>query len=670
LDPRYKEQFGDIPGTYKATQMPEGSYVSPVSAVAGGTATLQSGTRVSYSGDVAPYGSTAVVPFTKSPQYVSAAPGKAPEGYTKVEGVIYTPPSQAQPTASAARLNFIPPSAGPTMTAVNENYKRTDIGTRTDIIAPLPTSRLPTSRPADVFGANTNLVNQPIIQSSGVFQPSSIASGILLKAGYRYGGLFENEAGTIPGMLTEIGANLVGDIYAGTKFGMEVFGGGAAAQKAVETTKGFRVLPTLGGYKEIILAPLTYAKEHPEQGIAALEMAAFPLVGGGAFLKAAGIGSGLIYGLDVLTGRQKEAPADVAAAIFSTPATMQIGGLIGKSLSVNPIDTSPLGSFRSVSASAATGGVGGVLFSGTQDVQKGLPFHTSKAAAYGLVGTAFGAGMGMISVGQVRGEFPKLGLGRIEYKQTYPTEEEHAYAGVYYERQGQATPLFGLNDLKPSIGTPTLKTSGLMEYPTPMSPFETKIIVPSAEKYFRRIATPIEGEQGVLTAKIREFAGERGEMLAYLTGKPTDAAIRFKTGLEGMDYLYKQEYPNAIRMSLKEAIGSSELLASKEGAPQAIIDIIKSEKASVAVYGSMSQKTFMGPEMWRSPVDIDIYTSKDAPALAEKFVKALSPIFGKGNIRVSIESPSLVEIKSKGSFIHAFDIHPIGGSGSGELNPV
>jgi len=500
----------------------------------------------------------------------------------------------------------------------------------------------------------------------------SIPEGIMKTLGYGKGGIWEKQRGTFPGFVTEVGANLVGDIYGGTQFTMNVFGGGATATKAVEVTKGFRQLPTFEGYKETIFAPLTYASQHPEQGIVAIEMAAIPFIGDtGAFLKAAGLSSGVMYGLDVLGGRQKEAPADVAAVIFSTPATMQIGGLIGRGLGANPMDTSALGSWKSVTATAATGGVGGVLFAGTQDVQKGLPFDVQKAEVYGLVGTAFGAALGAVSVGQTRGEFPTARLFRAPYEKVIPggageepAVKQGAYVGISIEQGGKPRLIAGLMDLKPSVGVPSIEPEGLLisnvniqpsliEHKGGFNPTQAEIYKSWGEEqinYFKTIAPePVKDLFNLGAEQFTSESREQADAFAKYIKQSSTFSLKERVGWG--DWAGQQKgYTPEFKMTLDEALATSDRFANPD-VRQAVIDVLKEDNALLR--GGVVEKMVLGKEKLTPLHDIDPIVANPT-ATANKIISRVGTI---PDVEAKLSGTSLVEIKMGEEFVHLVDIH-------------
>ena len=101
---------------------------------------------------------------------------------------------------------------------------------------------------------------------------------------------------------------------------------------------------------------------------------------------------------------------------------------------------------------------------------------------------------------------------------------------------------------------------------------------------------------------------------------------------------------------------------SREGVGEVFKTSIAHKDKVEKIYGSYTMKSQLEPSLrqWRKLGDIDIQTKMSQPeteAFTRRLVTALEKTEGKGNVRVSAESPTLIETRANGKWRHAVDIH-------------
>jgi hypothetical protein len=196
-------------------------------------------------------------------------------------------------------------------------------------------------------------------------------------------------------------------------------------------------------------------------------------------------------------------------------------------------------------------------------------------------------------------------------------EEKTAWVGISAEKFGRAQPLLGISKEGLVAGTPKvtyLKTGGYL----PKTATDTMVFLKNIER------TIPETQKGIAPLAVD---------IMRSTEKTSSAFIA-------------KEFIRETRTLSKGGI--SEAIASTKGA--------KGE-----IYGSFSQRPQMPPRLQRVPGDIDIYLKTSAEK-AETFTTSLvGKLAKKGEIvRVSPTSPTLIEAKVGGKWVHAVDIHAEG----------
>ena len=100
-----------------------------------------------------------------------------------------------------------------------------------------------------------------------------------------------------------------------------------------------------------------------------------------------------------------------------------------------------------------------------------------------------------------------------------------------------------------------------------------------------------------------------------------------------------------------------------ESVTQVLKEVVETGPKNIKeIYGSGTIKANLKPELqgWRQPNDMDIQTTmgqEGTEAFANRVVSRLEKTLGKENVRISKESPTLVEVKVDGEWHHAVDIH-------------
>lgn len=322
--------------------------------------------------------------------------------------------------------------------------------------------------------------------------------------------------------------------------------------------------------------------------------------------------------------------------------------------------------YKSIFASGMGGYYAGALSSFSEDALKGKDIDMEKAKAYAYTGALIGAGFQTLSLGYQAIGSPKIWGGKVNWETVYPEAQKHYYAGIYYQRGASAQPLVGLyrNIGTPSIilGKPNIQIHGVTAFPLAETPFQTSILKPAYYTYSEYLGSLTPSELNFVREQIFKFAGSsKGTyVVEYLMPKEGGLGVvstRFKEGMNILDFSYFSKDPTKTALSLKETIELSELF-KKRGVADKIIEILERDKSGLILGGSASTKMVMGEEFLRVPKDLDLTVISGSPEdLAKTLVKELEPYYGKGNIQISKDKTSLVEIKYKGQFVHGFDIH-------------
>jgi len=340
---------------------------------------------------------------------------------------------------------------------------------------------------------------------------------------------------------------------------------------------------------------------------------------------------------------------------------------------------------KRIGSSMLAGGVAGASYSTYKNVLDQKPVDIPTAQKYALVGAAVGGAFEAYAFGAQKGILPTIGVGRIDYKEIDLTKKTlggqyatktHSYVGAYYQRGQFAQPIIGAQDMRPVIGTPNLYTSStsLFSYPTPITPFETRILTKAQEQYFKSFDKLTPTQQAYLSKEVDTFLQQGGKDVKGFKEYLKDYSAvktRYTEGQKLLRETYNKPNPQETQLSLKDVLKKSELLG-KEGAPEKLYDLLQKYKLGVGIGGSVEQKMYLGGSMSRNPADIDLYSFKQAPSdIIKDFYKQLKPIYGS-NIKIDETTAGRILINQGGTWRHGIEIHPYYGSGtpSGGSNTI
>jgi len=369
---------------------------------------------------------------------------------------------------------------------------------------------------------------------------------------------------------------------------------------------------------------------------------------------------------------------DFGAGAVSTVAFLGVSGTLKPLVNLQPGLAGEFG--KRVIVGGLSGGAAGYTYSASQDIFYDKAVDTNKATTYAAYGVLTGAVIETVAFGMDKGYVPHLSTvdktwATKTYNEGIITTQEYSYRGVGVEWFHKGKPLVGVEGgggWKFTLGQPNVYREGVTAYPMAFTPTETAIFEPAYGKYYNYLSTAPAGEKALIVEDLMNYAAsqpksEQQMIVDYF--KPEKgglgvASTRYGSGKELMFYTYSNQAPHRLEMSLQSVISESPLF-QKEGAPEAVMNILKREKP--IVYGSSAQKAQEGGAYYtRATMDIDLISPKPE-GLASTIVSELKPIYGS-SIRISPETPSLVEVNVGGNWVHAFDIHSSYGSAGGPLN--
>jgi len=137
-----------------------------------------------------------------------------------------------------------------------------------------------------------------------------------------------------------------------------------------------------------------------------------------------------------------------------------------------------------------------------------------------------------------------------------------------------------------------------------------------------------------------------------LLESPNKGSLAFETGLKIM---------RATEKTPSKFVQKQFITETKTLSPRQVREVLNfAKKQEAMVYGSFPSRTQMPKELGRTPADIDIQLkvgADESAKLAQQLTKTLT---GKGYpVRVSPETPTLIEANIEGVYHHAVDIHSI-----------
>jgi hypothetical protein len=191
------------------------------------------------------------------------------------------------------------------------------------------------------------------------------------------------------------------------------------------------------------------------------------------------------------------------------------------------------------------------------------------------------------------------------------------YKGISIEYGSRGHPLVGFSGGKIKFGTP-------------------KVDITQASKPFI-LETPSQTK--IFQKALSEAA------------KPTEAA-KFKTILD---------ITRATEKTPSKFVQKSFVTSTKTLKPKSVSEILNfARKEKAQVYGSFAARQQMPKELSRLPADIDVQLKVGSEAAALKAKQLTTKLQKMGEpVRISKQTPTLIEVKTKTGWHHAVDIHSI-----------